>query len=183
LNPQAIGSGMTASKMRALGYALRPRAVAVVGASSSEDTLGSSLVRSITAYGYAGELYPVGSGGRCYGRKSFRRCRRSARRSTLSWSRSGPAFVLRSWLRRESSRRGPRWSLRMVSLRPGRRTGPQLGRPAGTRPQPGRPGSVRALDPRRPRDAQRGPMIRHVPEKVMQDQLDASLINTTEESS
>jgi acyl-CoA synthetase (NDP forming) len=69
LNPQAVGSDTKEGMVQALRSALRPRSVAVVGASSREDRLGSSLVWSITECGYTGELYPVGSGGKCHGRE------------------------------------------------------------------------------------------------------------------
>jgi acetate---CoA ligase (ADP-forming) len=52
--------------MRALRSALRPRSVAVVGASSRGDRYGSGLAYSITKGGYAGELYLVGSSGGTY---------------------------------------------------------------------------------------------------------------------
>ncbi|WP_238173634.1 acetate--CoA ligase family protein [Kribbella speibonae] len=52
--------------IRALRSALRPRSVAVVGASSREDRYGSSLAYSIIEGGYAGELHLVGSSGGTY---------------------------------------------------------------------------------------------------------------------
>jgi acetate---CoA ligase (ADP-forming) len=68
LNPQAAGCDTPAGMLRSVGCALRPRSVAVVGASSQEGRLGSSLAWSITEGGYAGELHLVGSsGGELYG--------------------------------------------------------------------------------------------------------------------
>lgn len=68
MNPQAAGCDTTAEMMRAVRCALRPRSVAIVGASDQQDRLGSSLAWCITEGGYAGELYLVGrSGGKLYG--------------------------------------------------------------------------------------------------------------------
>lgn len=56
----------------AVAALLRPRAIAVVGASATTGTLGDRLLRGITGWDYTGQVYPVNprypelGGLRCY---------------------------------------------------------------------------------------------------------------------
>lgn len=51
---------------------MKPRSVAVIGASSREHTIGADLMKRLTEYGFTGEVYPVNpKGGKICGRKVY----------------------------------------------------------------------------------------------------------------
>ena len=45
--------------MGILDNIMKPRAVAVIGASTRAHTIGSDLMKRLTEYGFRGEIYPV----------------------------------------------------------------------------------------------------------------------------
>src|SRR5258705_523571 len=51
---------------------MRPRAVAVIGASEQPDTIGDTIMRNLVDGGFAGEIYPVDfRGGKIHGRQAY----------------------------------------------------------------------------------------------------------------
>ena len=59
--------------MGILDNIMKPRAVAVIGASTRAHTIGSDLMKRLTEYGFRGEIYPVNpKGGVIEGRTVYR---------------------------------------------------------------------------------------------------------------
>lgn len=59
--------------MHSIDSILKPRSVAVVGASAREHTIGSDILKRITEYGFTGAVYPVNpKGGEINGLKAYR---------------------------------------------------------------------------------------------------------------
>ena len=45
--------------MNILDKIMKPRSIAVVGASTKQHTIGSDIMKRLREYGYAGPVYPV----------------------------------------------------------------------------------------------------------------------------
>lgn len=45
--------------MHGLDKIMRPRSIAVIGASTKEHTIGSDIMKRLLEYGYTGKIYPI----------------------------------------------------------------------------------------------------------------------------
>ena len=59
--------------MSGLDKVMKPRSIAVIGASTKEHTIGSDIMKRLTDYGFTGPIYPVNpKGGEILGLKVYR---------------------------------------------------------------------------------------------------------------
>jgi acetyltransferase len=57
--PACVGASTRAKTLRSLDAVLRPRSVAVIGASRREQSIGYEILRNLILYGFSGAVYPV----------------------------------------------------------------------------------------------------------------------------
>ena len=60
--------------MNILDKIMKPRSIAVVGASTKQHTIGSDIMKRLREYGYAGPVYPVNPKGGVIEGPPMRRC-------------------------------------------------------------------------------------------------------------